>query len=125
MIKTDKIDSDFSKIYFFLPSITDRCEDINKYLKNISISPIDITQKQFNDWADCEFNPAKLGLFGADKTIMSSAVIQCLRHINDISNSNRVRNADAFLSQKEVEVPVDWIEDSGKRVTPSQFKVAY
>ena len=89
------------------------------------IYPIGITQKQFNNCAGCEFNPAKLDLFGADKTIMSSAIIQCLRHINDISNSNLVRNADAFLSQKEVEVTVDWIRDSKRRVTPSQFKVGY
>ena len=125
MIETGENDSEFSGIYFFLPSITDRSEDINKYLKNVSISPNDITQKQFNDWAGCEFNPAKLDLFGADKTIMSAAVTQCVRHINDISNSNLVRNADTFLSQKEIEVPVGWIRDSKKRVTPSHFKVAY
>ena len=125
MIETGELDTDFSKIYFFFPSVTDRCEDITKYLKNVSISPNDITQEQFNDWAGCEFNTAKLDLFGADKTIMSSAVIQCLRHISDISNSNLVRNADAFLSQKEVEVPIDWTGHSKKRVTPSQFKVAY
>ena len=31
-------------IFFFLPSIIDRSEEINKYLNNVSISPIDITQ---------------------------------------------------------------------------------
>ena len=97
-IETGEIDSEFSNIYFFLPSITNRSKDVNQYFKNVSISPIDITQKQFSDWAGCEFNSAKLDLFGADKTVMSGAVIKCLRHINDISNSNLVRNADAFLS---------------------------
>ena len=87
IIETGEIDSEFSNIYFFLPSITDRSEDINQYLKNVSISPIDITQKQFDDWAGCEFNPAKLDLFGPDKSIMSGAVIQCLRHINNFWNS--------------------------------------
>lgn len=56
---------------------------------------------------------------------MSAAVIECLRHTNDICNSNFVRNADALLSQREVEVPVDWIENSKKRVTLTRFKVAY
>ena len=42
---------------------------------------------------------------------MSGAVVQCLRHVSDISNSNLVRNADTFLSQKEVEVPVDGVGD--------------
>ena len=109
MIETGEIDSEFSNINFFLHSITDRSEDINHYLKNGSISPTDITQKQFDDWASCEFNSAELDLFGPDKSIMSGAVIQCLRHINDTSNSNLVRNADAFLSQKKVKGPVDWI----------------
>ena len=111
MIEAGEIDSESSNIYFFLPSITDRSEDTNKYLKNVSTSPIDITQKQFDDSTGCSFNPAKLDLFGADKAVMSAAVIQCLRHINNISNSHFVRNGDAFLSQKEVEVPVDWIGD--------------
>ena len=124
MIETGKFDSEISNIYFFIPSITDRSEDINKYLKNVSISPIDITQKQFNDRPGCDFNPAKLDLFGADKTIMSAAVIQCFRHINNISNSTLVRNADTFLYWKEVEVPVGWIGHLKKRVTPSHFKVA-
>ena len=44
MIKAGEIDSEFSNIYFFSQSITDRREDINQYLKNVSISPIDITQ---------------------------------------------------------------------------------
>ena len=99
MIGTGEIDSESSNIYFFLPSVSDRSEDINIYLRNVSISPIDITQKQYKDWAGCSFNPAKLDLL--------AAVIQCLRHTNDISNSNLVKNVDAFLYQKEVEVPVD------------------
>ena len=56
---------------------------------------------------------------------MSAAGIQCLRHISDISKNSLARNADVFLSQKEVEVPVDWIGESKKRVTPSHFKVVF
>ena len=56
-----------------------------------------------------KFNPSKLDLFGNDKALMSAAVVKCLRHINDISNSNVVRNTVGLLSRKEVEVPVEWI----------------
>ena len=60
---------------------------------------------------------------------MSDAVVKCLRHINDISNSNVVRNSNSnaysFLSRREVEVSVDWIGESKKRVKPNQVKVAY
>ena len=107
MIGAGEIDSESSNIYFLLPSITDRSEDFNIYLRNVSISPIDITQKQYNDWAGCSFNPEKLDVLGTDKAVLSAAVIQCLRHINNISNSNLVKNADAILYQKEVEVLVD------------------
>ena len=62
MIETGEIHSEFSNINFFLPSITDRIEDVNQCFKNVSISPIDITQKQFDDSAGCEFNHAKLDL---------------------------------------------------------------
>ena len=56
---------------------------------------------------------------------MSAAGVKCHRHINDIFNSNVVRNTNSLLSRREVEVPVDWIGESKKRVTPNQFKVAY
>ena len=45
MIETSQIDSEFWKIYIFLPWTTNRTGDIKKYLKNVSISPIDISQK--------------------------------------------------------------------------------
>ena len=71
MIETGETDSEFLGIYFFLPSISHRSEYINEYFKNVLISPIDITHKQFNDWGGCDLNTATLDLFGADKTIMS------------------------------------------------------
>ena len=40
MIETGEIDWEFSNIYFFLPSITDRSEDINQYLKNVKFLPL-------------------------------------------------------------------------------------
>ena len=44
MIESGEVVSEMSNIFFFLRSITDRSEEINKYLNNVSISPIDITQ---------------------------------------------------------------------------------
>ena len=125
MIESAEADAEFSNIYFSLPSITDRNEEINQYLNNVSISPIDVSQEQLNNWAVVEFNPSKLNLFGSDKALMSAAVVKCLRHINNISNSNVVRNADGLLSRREVEVPVDLIGKSKKRITPNQSKIAY
>ena len=98
MIESGEVEDDSSKIYFFLPAIADRLEEINQYLNNISISPIDISQKQLDTWSGAKFDPSKLDLFGLEKNTMSDAVVKCLKHINDISNGNIVRNADGVLS---------------------------
>ena len=125
MIESGEVKGDFSNIYFFLPVITNRSKEINQYLNNVSISPIDITQSQLNDWARTKFDPSKLNLFGLEINTMTDAVVKCLKHMNDVSNSNIIRNADDFLSRKEVEVPVDCIGENKKHVQPQKFKVSY
>ena len=125
MIESGEVKGDFSNIYFFLPVITNRSKEINQYLNNVSISPIDITQSQLNDWARTKFDPSKLNLFGLEINTMTDAVVKCLKHMNDVSNSNIIRNADDFLSRKEVEVPVDCIGEIKKHIQPQKFKVSY
>ena len=68
MVESEEVDADFSRIYFFLPSITDCSEEVNQYLKNVSITPLDITQEQLNVWAqNSHFDPAKLDMYGGGK----------------------------------------------------------
>ena len=67
MIESGEVEGDFSNIYFFLPAITERSEDINQYLNNVSISTIDITQSQLNDWSGTKSDISKLDLFGLEK----------------------------------------------------------
>ena len=45
MIESREVDSYFSNIYFYLSAITDRLEEINQYLNNVSIS---ISQEQLD-----------------------------------------------------------------------------
>ena len=47
MIENGELAGEFSNLFFFLPSITDRSEDVNQYLNNINITPIDDTQIAF------------------------------------------------------------------------------
>ena len=113
MIENGAVESDYSNIYCFLPSITDRSEEINKYLNNVSVTPIDITQNQLNTWTDLkDFNPAELDLFGVNKMITTNSVIRCLKYMNDISNSSLTRNADGVLPRREVDVQVDWMGEN-------------
>ena len=105
IIKSRKVEGNLLNIYFFLRSITDRSEDVNQYLKNVSISLIDITQYQSNDWAGTKFDPSKLDLFRLEK--------------------NRMTDTDGLISTKKVEVLVDWIGENKKRVPPHKFKIIY
>ena len=124
MIESGKVECNLSNIYFFLPSITDRSEDINQYLNNVSISLVVVMQSQLNNWAGPKFDPSRFDLFGLEKNRMADAVAKSLKHINNISNSNIVQNAD-LLSRKEVEVPVDWTGENKKSVPPQKCKVDY
>ena len=101
----------FQIFIFFLPSVTDRNKEINKYFNNVSIFPTDVSQEQLNNRAGVEFNPSKLDLFGRDKALMSAAVVKCLRHINDISNSNLARNAEAYCLGKKLKCLLTRLEN--------------
>ena len=123
-IESGEIDGDSSRIFFFFPATADRSKEINRYLDNVSISLIHVSQEQLNTWAGTSFDPSKFDLFGLEKNTMSDAVVKCLKHVNDICNSNIVRNADGVFSWKEDDVPVDWIGDNKQRVPPQKFKVS-
>ena len=42
-----KLLSEYSDLFFFLPSIIESSEEFNKYLNNISITPCDFTQNYY------------------------------------------------------------------------------
>ena len=64
---------DFSKVYLFLPSITDRSEEINQYMKFVNIHPIDNDEKEFGS----DFNPARVDL-NEKKTERTESVLNIL-----------------------------------------------
>ena len=71
-----EVEGKMSNIFFFLPSITDRSEKTDMYLNSVSISPIDIIQKQLIGWAETSFDPSKLDTYGLEKNMMTDAVIK-------------------------------------------------
>lgn len=48
MIERGEADNELLNIYFFLPPITDRSEEINQYLNNVPVSKTYISQEQMN-----------------------------------------------------------------------------
>ena len=50
----------YSNIHYFLPSTTDRVEEINRHMGPINLLPIDIPEKTFEVEDNVQFDPSKL-----------------------------------------------------------------
>ena len=88
-----------------------RLEDVNKYLNNVSIKPLDITQADFKQWTESglDLEPQYLELSGEKKKITRECVVSVLKHMVQISNSNLVRNADDSLARIDKYLDVKWV----------------
>ena len=79
-------DTDYSKIFFFLPSTTDRVETINRYINSVNLMPIDIDPIEFGK----DFDSSTLDFKNVDRVKNRESVLKVLRKIVDMSNSNFV-----------------------------------
>ena len=126
MIESGEVNMKMPQLFSYLPSITDRSADINQYLKNVSISPFDVTKKQLDIWTGSgqEFIPSKLDMSDLETSKMKQTVVKALEHIAGVSNTNIVRNVDGLLCRKSSSSEVGWV-DGVKRVIPEKFKSSY
>ena len=86
----------FQMSSFFLPSTTDRIEEINRYVNSVNLIPIDIDPSAFGK----NFDPSKLDFENEDKQKMKDSVLKVLRKVVDFSNSSLQKNADGLLATK-------------------------
>ena len=119
------LNNDFSKIYLFLPSITDRIEDVNRHMGSVNLSLIDITEGNFEVEGGVPFNPLKLDYENPDKQKMKEAVLIVLKKVVDLSNANIIKNVDGLYSKRYVEEDVEWVGETGKRVPENCYKLLY
>ena len=125
-VESGELESDRYCLFFFCPSVTDRSKEINQYLKNVSITPINVELKKLNEWADNGQSDLSHPDFSfVKKEVSTAAFVKCLEHICQAFNSNLAQNPDGLLSSRAVETPVDWIGESKLRVPPQKFKVSY
>ena len=96
MIKNEELTGEFSNHFFFLPSITDKSEELNRYLNNISSTPID--SARFLDQGH-QSETHYLKLYGEKKKLMKECVVCTLKH----TNLNLMRNAGGILSKMDKE----------------------
>ena len=96
----------FSNIYYFLPSTTDRVEEINRQVGSINLTPIDIPENTFEVEDNVQFDPSKLDYECKVKEKITKAVVKMLEKIIDISNSNLIKNVNDLLSTESVDEEV-------------------
>ena len=102
MFESGELDTEFSELFFFLPRITDRCEEINQHMKYINTHPYDWDEKEFHE-------PHLLDFVGGKKKKMADSFVSVLKNIAEISVINLVKNADALSSKRPADSEIDWV----------------
>ena len=104
-----------SRQFFFLPATLDRKEEFLQYKDNVNLHPIEIGYKVFSEYGIENFNPALL-----ERNIdanLRSVILKIMRNAAVASNSNLVRNANAYRSRGgeiDKEMKFQWIDESMK-----------
>ena len=83
----------FSKIFFYLPSITDRKEKINQYRDQISLTPVDCKLERFADFSPegYSFNPSHLQSSHPE-----------YENSMGVSNTNLIQNVYSLMKKKNI-----------------------
>ena len=94
--ESSTLQTNFSKIEFFLPSITDRVEDINRHMCSFNLLPIDISKDTF-EVDGVPFDPFKLDYDNPDKEKMSQTIVKMLKKVVHLFNANLVTSINGLL----------------------------
>ena len=120
---------DFSTLFYYLPSITDRKEDINRHRINVNLWPIDCSISFIESLSKKEekFNPLLLNSTDQDlKKPQVEMLYGVFRQMAEYSNNNLKRGANfllAKLNKKSHNIP--WVGASKQRFDSSLYKLTY
>ena len=97
--------STLSNVFFFLPSITDRKEEVNRYKDQVALVPITFTIEDFSKFSpreDYVFNPADLDAdLESEKAKLATQTVEKWFHTAArMSNNNLQQNVFALIKQK-------------------------
>ena len=102
VVNDKKEKEDSSSLFFFLPSITDRKEEINQWKNNPSLTPIDLTTDFIQKFSSkkAKFEPHLLNSL-AEKEREPQVEMMCslFKHMAQYSNQNLSRNV-TYLNSK-------------------------
>ena len=96
-----------SDIFFYLPSISDRKEEINRYRDQAALVPVTCTSADISKFAPegYEFNPSDLDRESEKKACCSArqAMYEFFKNAVKFSNSNLTQNVYALIKNKNID----------------------
>ena len=121
---------EFSTLFYYLPSITDRKETINLHKNNANLTPIYCPLMLIESFASkkgTSFNPQLLNSTNPEHRNPQVEMLYGLfRQIAEYSNNNLVRNADYLLAKnKRRAEDMLWVVVNKKRFDLTMFKLTY
>ena len=129
IINDKKENEDSSSLFFYLPTITDRKEEINQWKNNPSLTPIDFSISFIESFSTqkVKFQPNLLNSFNEKERAPQIEMLYGLfKHMAQFSNQNLQRNVTHLnLKQKRNVSEMDWSGTSNSRFDSSKFKLTY
>ena len=124
-----------SKLFFFLPSTTDRKEKLNRWVNNVNLHPINCLYDDFKNYAPQRFEIQKKGIQLQDLDFHIQAVrfetreciLNFMKHAAELSKNNLVRNSNALMQSKDAKIDKEdfnWINNSLTQAE-LKFKLRY
>ena len=113
-----------SSLFYFLPSVSDRKEDINQHKNNVSLSPVDITVDFIESFSveKVSFRPDLLDSSDEKERKPQTEMLYGLfKHIATVSNQNLERNI-VHLNITQGRHEMEW---SNSKFDSSKFKLTY
>ena len=118
-----------SQLFYYLPSITDRKESINKWLGNVNLTLIDFDVNFIENFSTTKTKLQPHLLDSKDVSVCASQVEllrKFFRHLAHYSNQNLSRNVDCLLLKEKKNVEqMEWSAGSSNKYDVSKFKRTY
>ena len=124
-VVNEKKDEDYSHMFYYLPSISDRKEEVNQYKSNVSLVPTDVTIEFINSFSDnnnYKFRPDLLNVKELREPHVK-VLRDLFKHIAGFSNQNLERNV-LHLNMK-ADRDSSKMEWATTRFDSSKFKLTY
>ena len=97
LLSTDK--GEFSTLFYYLPSTTDRKEKINQFKDNVQLFPLTVEYEDFTNFnkGKQQFFPQHLDSKDVElRSVARETVVNCMKQVANFSNSNLKRNAKSL-----------------------------